>query len=79
MKDHILIFTLQNILMQLQRVPYVWTKGHITARTTDAITVSRARKERRINDQSRSIVRGSAPRAARRFMITPASELMACP
>ena len=29
------------------------------------------------NDQSRLIVRGSAPRAARIFVITPANELMA--
>jgi len=32
-----------------------------------------------INDQSRSIVRGSAPRAARKFVITPANELKPWP
>ena len=32
-----------------------------------------------IDDQSKSIVRGSAPRAARIFVTTPANELMAWP
>lgn len=38
---------------------------------------SRRRPTASIYDHSRNIVRGSAPRAARMFVITPANELMA--